>query len=676
MVSHLRDLNNVYSRVNISDFQEADCTHEKHLDSNCLAVHFSGGPELLDFYTIRAELDNTGVSFRLDANTDPAYVYSVEGQAVWGEDPEHNVFSMSLRKKSKGLRGAFGPASSPENNVLFNKKNDSALLFSGIEFPNLVFDFNQNCYTFRICLKGTGGRTFRIEIKENVYENKYALRYKPVNKNNIFPTPPAGWMTWYALMFNTSESLVLSNAAIQAEKLRSYGANVIWVDWEWYHNDFFSRETRCDTFHPDPLRYPNGLKSVADKIRELGLIPAIWIGATHEVRESDFIRTHPEAVLIEKTSWCGPYFFDPTNPAFLDDFIPKVFRQLMEWGYKAIKWDALPKTIDYIDQCHDELYDNTKTTEEALREVVKKARETVGEEMYMMSCHGEASRDITMYADLFDAARIGADILKWQEFIQYCVDRLYKYYPLHNVVQYLDPDNVVLREEFSNDAQAVSRATFVSLAGTPVNFGDDLTVLPDSRIEILRRILPVLDIHPMDIESALAEKEYAMVNLFIKTRYEEYQAVVILNPADHPMEATIRMSEMGMEEQTGYLVFDFWNKRFLGKLYQSVSLPLSACESRMLAFRRCLDHPQLVSTSRHITQGACEIRRLEWNENECTLRGVSSVVEGDEYIMYFYVPDQFSLCGNLLQRIQDNVYSMRIQKDKNEEVAWEILFTR
>lgn len=263
-----------------------------------------------------------------------------------------------------------------------------------------------------------------------IYHDTYSVH------RGAYRRPLVGFMTWYAVMFNASEKTVLENVAVQAEKLKDFGVDTIWVDWEWYHTGFEQIEPDCDTFHPLESSYPNRFDYVAEEIKKFGFTPAIWIGASHETRETDFIRGNPKAVLVERTSWCGPYWFDPTAPAYLNDFIPRVFRMLMDWGYRAIKWDALPRALDYYDMYHDKFHDRTKSTEAAMRAVIQKARETVGDDINMLSCHGEALRDITMYADIFDAARIGADIFSWPEFRQNCVDRMFYLYPFHNVLQF------------------------------------------------------------------------------------------------------------------------------------------------------------------------------------------------------------------------------------------------
>ena len=47
--------------------------------------------------------------------------------------------------------------------------------------------------------------------------------------------------------------------------------------------------------------------------------------------------------------------------------------------------------------------------------------------------------------------------------------------------------------------------------------------------------------------------------------------------------------------------------------------------------RPAVDHPQLISTSRHITQGVVDVAEENWDAAEKALSGVSRVVGGDPY---------------------------------------------
>jgi len=442
-----------------------------------------------------------------------------------------------------------------------------------------------------------------------------------------------------------------------------------------YHNGTFITETDCDTFNPDKNRYPNGMKYLADSIREQGLIPAVWVGFTHEVKESEYIKENPQTVLINKQSWCGPYFLDPTHPDFLNGFLTIAFNQVKEWGFEAVKWDALPKTLDYLDQCHDDLYDKSLSSEDALRGAIQKARDILGEDTYMLSCHGEAYRDITAFCDIFDAARIGADIFGWQDFKQYCVERTCFLYPLHNIVEILDPDNVVLRDDFNNDIQAISRSCFVSMCGMPITLGDDLRFLQDSRIDIVKRAIPPMDIRSMLFEAPEFTGEILLINLFINTGYEEYRVINFFNTLNIKTSTSYSFDELDLEENAEYLVFDYWHNEFIGKINREISLDFDACETRILSFRKFENRPMIVSTDRHITQGACEIKNMKWDNERNALCGTSATVEGDSYTMKIYIPNGFN-ADDKLTKIADNLYSFTIEAATGADVDWEFIFTK
>ena len=52
---------------------------------------------------------------------------------------------------------------------------------------------------------------------------------------------------------------------------------------------------------------------------------------------------------------------------------------------------------------------------------------------------------------------------------------------------------------------------------------------------------------------------------------------------------------------------------------------------RILAVRPMADRPQLISTSRHITQGVVDVAEEAWDVRGKKLNGVSRVVGGDPY---------------------------------------------
>lgn len=624
------------------------------------------------------------LSIMYDGLTDAALV--LEGRLNWGQHPDTDTFPVHLDRTGFGLRAALGPASGAADNMLFDRETDSALELFGCSKVRLVYDWNLQTYRFRLQpLRHNRQQAFQIRVHRQLYQKRFGIPYQPYNRKNTFGTPPAGWMTWYAVKFDACEATVLENARWMADNLTRYGARCIWVDWEWYHRDFTGTHREgVDVFHPDPERYPRGLAPVAAEIRKLGLIPALWIGASNDVNETDWMQENPGVVLCVKPSWCGSYFLDPSHPKVLHEYIPAAFRQLLDWGYQALKWDCFPITLQYGDENHERFHDQDLSTEEALRGLVQKARDTVGEDFYMLSCSGAGYRQITMTMDLFDAMRIGGDIFTWDEFVKQCLDRVMRYYAFHNVVCLNDPDNLVLRPQYNTYDEAVSRVSLIGLLGLPVTYGDNLPDLPDDRIELLRRVTPPLAIRPLDVRENTYDGRVVKICLTICMPFEQWHVLGVLNVQDEPTEASVSLLadlQLDPDNPGEYLVFDFWNKRYLGLFTDIVPIRLNPHATRVLAIRRKLDRPQLLSTSRHISQGAEEIRSMSWDNDHLILSGVSGVVEGEPYELFIHVPAEYeadpgkSSCARL-ESGSRGVCRVVFLPTCGQEMNWRVAFSK
>lgn len=564
-----------------------------------------------------------------------------------GENPE-DIFAVCLDRPARDFRCAIGSAISPEDHAVYDRMSDCATVIGKSRQTKLFFDEATGEYGFDLFISCEGEfGTGEISFVKNVLASRYNIRFSARNKNSTFPHPPIGWMTWYAVKFDACESVVLENAEWQAENLKDFGANTVWVDWEWLHNCFYSREgtERTDgvcSLCPDPVKYPHGLKYVADEIRRMGLIPSLWVSFLNEPGKNKFIEKYPDMVLADHPYWCGRYWLDPTNPHYLEEYLPEAVQNVHDWGYEAVKFDTIPATMVKLEQYHFNMYDPTVSTKDAIRGVMKKTRELLGKDMYMLSCAGVFTGDVLWSSDIFDAARIGEDIFTWEEYIKN-IKRLQLFYGVHNIQIYNDPDNVVLRDEHSNFEQAKSRMVMHSLLGLPMTFGDEFKALTDEKIELIKRSLPVLDIHPTDLFKLDFDTECFPINLEIAKPYEKYQVSAIFNSTDEAITRRFDLSEDLHLEDGQYLIYDFYRDEFLGMIEKTLELDFLPYEVRVLSVRLGLEVPQIVSTSRHITQGAAEILHMQFENNKLNFR--SALVAEDEYIVTMYVPEGYEVEG-------------------------------
>jgi hypothetical protein len=106
-------------------------------------------------------------------------------------------------------------------------------------------------------------------------------------------------------------------------------------------------------------------------------------------------------------------------------------------------------------------------------------------------------------------------------------------------------------------------------------------------------------------------------------------------------------------------------------------------DTRVLLIHPLLHRPQLVGTSRHIT-GAYSLKDLAWDVAKNRLRGTSDTVPGDDYTLWFYVPQGITVAqvhvssgANRAIPAQHEFTgsSLRVSfPGQREAVSWEIVF--
>lgn len=94
-------------------------------------------------------------------------------------------------------------------------------------------------------------------------------------RNQLTPTPPMGWMTWNPFQGNISEQLIRETAdAMVKEGFADAGYKYIFIDDEWQGG----RDSKNNII-ADPVKFPNGIKAVADYVHSKGLKLGIYSDA-------------------------------------------------------------------------------------------------------------------------------------------------------------------------------------------------------------------------------------------------------------------------------------------------------------------------------------------------------------------------------------------------------------
>jgi hypothetical protein len=138
-----------------------------------------------------------------------------------------------------------------------------------------------------------------------------------------------------------------------------------------------------------------------------------------------------------------------------------------------------------------------------------------------------------------------------------------------------------------------------------------------------------------------------------------------------------------LNPQSSYVVFDFWAQKLLGVFKSKMDVTIEPQDTRVLLIHPLSLTPQVVGTSRHIS-GAYSIKSVAWEGAKNRLHGTSETVPGDDYTLWFYVPQGITLgqvhasAGKqeITARHEVTGNSLRVSfPGQREDVNWEIVFT-
>ena len=98
------------------------------------------------------------------------------------------------------------------------------------------------------------------------------------------------------------------------------------------------------------------------------------------------------------------------------------------------------------------------------------------------------------------------------------------------------------------------------------------------------------------------------------------------------------------------------------------------------------DAPQLLSTSRHVTQGIVDVSKEEWSHSARTLSGISQVIAGDDYELRIVLPNaQWKVKAVRVANVQGTAVESALRQEglllrvhatpaTSGEITWEVEF--
>jgi len=90
---------------------------------------------------------------------------------------------------------------------------------------------------------------------------------------------------------------------------------------------------------------------------------------------------------------------------------------------------------------------------------------------------------------------------------------------------------------------------------------------------------------------------------------------------------------IGLDAAGEYHAYEFWHDTYLGKLQGTdrVKLTLAPKCCAMISLRKAEEHPQVLSTDRHLLQGWMDLNDVKWSPAQKRLSGTAKVIGGEPF---------------------------------------------
>jgi len=513
-----------------------------------------------------------------------------------------------------------------------------------------------------------------LEAWANAIAKVYRVKLKP---------QPVGYCTWYHAHASSEKELPVQTA-FAAENLKPFGFSFMQIDDGWQDGLKANGPKKNFTQVQRDGPYPSGMKLTADNIRARGLVPGIWFMPFAGNFEDPWFKDRQEWFAHRADGrpydvrWGGTSL-DMTNPA-AREYVRGLVHRIAEWGYRYFKMDGLwtgsATEMEYVNDAYKEdqignavLHDPDKTNIEMYRDGLKLVRKAAGPDVFFLGCN--TPQNMRVYGGSFgllDAMRIGPDNgTGWNALILGPKYGTRNYF-LNGRVWYNDPDPLYVRASLPlNQARLIS--AWVTVSGQLSVSSEGLDALPPERVDLLKRTMPShgLPARPAD----LFERD--MPRIWTVNGPDSRVVVGVFNWEQEDREIDYPVDRLGLKRGVAYEAFEYWSNKSIEPVRDRLRFKLPASSSSVIAIRAAANHPQVVSTSRHITQGLIDLSNEQWRGGE--LSGVSKVVAGDAYELRI-VPGAWVAESAEHATIVDHASPLRVAVDSSVsgEVRWKVRF--
>ena len=383
--------------------------------------------------------------------------------------------------------------------------------------------------------------------------------------------------------------------------------------------------------------------------------------------------------------------YDFTDLSFIGH-MKNVYANLKKAGMRGIMFDYPEATAWAFNGGFEDKY---ATTARAYRNMLKLAYDGLGEDSYIDERLIGRGSDVSL--GLIASQRVWGDNDTFQpEMVSRCGLRWYKN---RVVVSYdLDAkDPFKAKPTFNNDGLK-TLMTMCYVVSARFLMARGFYQLSDEQLHIMSRTFPYHALPKSSRPIDAFTNGFQVPRIFDYEVNPEWHQLTLYNPSldslnqhtknfEVNLGASLNEGGLGLLTDRNYYLYDFWNDNLIGKLKgkEVLNQKLRTGETRMISIHAEENHPQFISTNRHIMQGLVDMPVLpSWQESGNKLIGKSKVVGGEVYKVVIalngYKPI-LSKAVNTNSKIESiknepGLALLSISSEKNEEVEWSIVFKK
>lgn len=477
-----------------------------------------------------------------------------------------------------------------------------------------------------------------IDCRRSPHEalEEYATVVNRIVQPPIPDEMPMGWLSWYSYRLVMTEDIVLANADVVARHFRKYGVSMIHPDHGWQYKDICGHWVNNDKF-------PHGMKWLSKRLQKMGMNLGLWVAPSTVSEFAPLFSEHPEALmhdangkpLVIGEKWHWPPHGKTYN---VDPLTPEGEQYLRDFGKLMRSYGTVYVKTDFIGG-----WGGAKR----LRRGMGILREALGPDITIRPCSTALNTQLGVCNEIGIARDIGNASSQWEHLGVETLELASKWF-MHGKFWHNNPDVLMVGDKNETPGEARGRVTLLALTGGVVFLGDNMPELekqPD-RLAMVHLVLPSSGqpARPIDL-FRVGEPGRAYPRLWhlqARPEWGEWDVLGVFNWSPEPLQETISRRDLGLG-QGDYLVFDFWAAKLLGRLGRQLKVDVASGDVACLRIMPAPQHPAVLSTDMHITQGLVDLENVRWDGRKRELSGTAVRAPGENSAVYVYVPEGYEL---------------------------------